>query len=135
MPKATITTPAGTKVTIEGSTEEVHELVLRLEPKSVRHPSKSTIVETGRPTTQKAIKDYILELREAGLFGETSRLGRHQECAAGGGTHRPYHHTFWCNAWSRQVAGIASLPGGARLEVCRAIIEAKSRRLADEGEG
>src|SRR3989475_9700929 len=74
MPKATITTPAGTKVTIEGSTEEVHELVLRLEPKSVRHPSKSTIVETGRPTTQKAIKDYILELREAGLLGKPQRL-------------------------------------------------------------
>jgi len=74
MPKATITTPAGTKITIEGSTEEVQELVLRLETKSARRPSKSTAFETGRVTTQKAIKDYILELRDAGLFGKPQGL-------------------------------------------------------------
>src|SRR6266566_4712319 len=96
----------------------------------VRPPSLQVHRNGNRPSNDSEGDKGLHSRTSGGRFvWETSRPGRHQECAAGGGTHRPHYHTLWCDARSRQVAGVASLPGRARLEVCRTMIGAKSGRV------
>lgn len=75
MPKATITTKDGAKVVIEGSAEEVRELLGRL-----RTPAERAKVQRKGPSESKrgkhlpSMRDGILELKEEGFFNKPKGL-------------------------------------------------------------
>lgn len=72
MAKATITQPGGAIVTIEGTPEEVEVILSRLndklpyrgKPRLKVYSSHEKVVER----RAQSVKDYIIELREGGLF-------------------------------------------------------------------
>jgi uncharacterized protein YlzI (FlbEa/FlbD family) len=75
MPKATITTGDGAKVVIEGSAQEVHDLLERF-----HNPTKQRPKGQRRKAVQKSKKslpsmtDGILELRQEGFFKKPQGL-------------------------------------------------------------
>ena len=76
MVKTAITTKGGSRVVIQGTPEEVAELVKRIEgagpePYAARSKIRAPKVRSAEPS----IKDYVLELRDGGLFKEPQRLG------------------------------------------------------------
>jgi len=75
LPKATITMPSGTVVSIEGTPEEVEAILRRLEAKS-SGPEKELDKTHSRksPAILNTVKDYIIELRETGFFKEPKSL-------------------------------------------------------------
>jgi hypothetical protein len=68
MPKATVTLGTGTKVEIEGSAEEIELLLKRIEPRREAQTSKREGRRSPRGKDSQAIRDYVIELREAGTF-------------------------------------------------------------------
>ena len=67
--RATVRTAAGTTVVVEGTPTEVEETVKRLES----HAASGVPPKRRRPSPERAargrsIKDYVLELKEAGRF-------------------------------------------------------------------
>ena len=74
--KTTITTKAGSKVIIEGTSEEVAALVKRVEgPDPEPHAARGKVHGPKAKSAEPSIKDYVLELRDGGLFKEPQRLG------------------------------------------------------------
>jgi hypothetical protein len=69
--KATVTLPSGTKVVIEGTVDEVEAVLKRYE-----RPSKklSGRLHSKGATTDRKLGDYVIELREAGLFKKPQGL-------------------------------------------------------------
>ncbi len=73
-PRVTVKLASGTKVTVEGSEDEVQRIVRDLESQSIKQ-SNGTRKKTGtKPRTNLAVKDYVLELEEAGFFKKAQRL-------------------------------------------------------------
>ncbi len=76
MVKATITMPTGTKVVVEGSTEDVERLLGRLGDDisliTKKHKRPSSTKKTSKRS--QSITDYVIELREAGLFKNPQSL-------------------------------------------------------------
>ena len=75
MPKATVKLSSGATIVVEGTAGEVEDVVRRLSLKdgggSVRQRSKKSTAAAG---AGKAIGDYVIELRESGLFKKAQGL-------------------------------------------------------------
>jgi len=74
VPKATLKLPSGTIVSIEGSVEEVEDLLHRVEGRARKGPLSEKGKKKKTKETDRAIGDYVLELREAGLFEKPQGL-------------------------------------------------------------
>lgn len=91
MPKATVATPSGAKVTVEGTNEEVIALIARLEGLGLGSgapPSGAT-----RPNSQNKSKPslpaLISEMIENGFFREPKHLGALKEALEQNGQFYP----------------------------------------------
>jgi hypothetical protein len=76
MPKATITTKDGAKVVIEGSAEEVQELLGRLHVSERRAKTGKKAAKAERKAGKRlpSMTDGILELKEEGFFNKPKGL-------------------------------------------------------------
>lgn len=78
MPKATIATPSGTKITVEGTNEEVLALIARLEGlDSAPHPRQSVASRSDSQAKSKSkpsLPGLILEMISNGFFKEPKQL-------------------------------------------------------------
>jgi hypothetical protein len=75
MPKATLKLPSGTAVEIQGTAAEIDDLLGRIDVSLGKKPKtegRKSSVNIGK--SEKAIGDYVLELREAGLFSKPQGL-------------------------------------------------------------
>ncbi len=80
MAKARITKPSGTTVVIEGSPEEVAELVKRIEGGSNLARAQKQSDVRGKPKKGKpTLSDYLVDLIEAGFFKEPKDLSAVQK--------------------------------------------------------
>jgi hypothetical protein len=79
MPKATVATPSGAKVTIEGTNDEVIALVARLEGLGEgerRHARSSTSARSNSQSKSKpTLSGLIFEMISGGFFKEPKHLG------------------------------------------------------------
>lgn len=75
MPKAIVTTEDGTKVVIEGTAEEVQELLTRLRPtgKQVK-TGKERSASRNSKKTRPSMPDSIVELKLEGFFNKPKGL-------------------------------------------------------------
>lgn len=84
--KATVKTPQGATVTIEGSVKQVRELIRALEggkePEKEKGPSGGS---KSRKKGEASIPDMLLELREAGFFKKARGLGEIKSALEGEG--------------------------------------------------
>ena len=104
MAKARITKPSGTTVVIEGSPDEVAELVKRIEggsslAKAQEQPDVHGKPKKGKPT----LPDYLADLIETGFFKEPKDLSAVQKRLAEMG--HVYHVTTLSPALLRRVRG------------------------------
>lgn len=75
MAKATMTMPSGTTVVIEGSEGEIETILRRIDKAPEKSRARTTERSKGRKgESEKALGDYVLELREAGLFEKPQGL-------------------------------------------------------------
>src|SRR2546428_8418361 len=68
MQKAKMKPASGLTITIEGSPEEIQDVVRRLEPESAKTDRRGRQGTKVDKSSERAIGDYVLELREAGFF-------------------------------------------------------------------
>jgi len=75
MPKATVKLASGGNVVVEGTAEEVEEIVRRISSAAGSRASRP-MTKAARPTkgADRAIGDYVIELRESGLFKKPQGL-------------------------------------------------------------
>src|SRR2546428_10748029 len=66
--RATMKTASGLTITIEGSPEEIQDVVRRLEPESAKTDRRGGQGTKGDKSSEKANGGYVLELREGGFF-------------------------------------------------------------------
>lgn len=80
MPKATLTTGDGTKVVIEGTAEEVRELLSKLGTPG-RKPKTGGVRKTVRTAgrTRPSMTDSIIELKLEGFFNKPKGLSEIKE--------------------------------------------------------
>lgn len=73
MAKANIDLPDGTKITIDGSVEEVAKIIglVQGNEKKVTSSKRKSLPTK---TSKKGIKDYILDLKEEGFFKERKSI-------------------------------------------------------------
>jgi hypothetical protein len=80
MAKARITRPGGTTVVIEGSPDEVAELVKRIEGGSSLANAQEQLDVRGKPKKGKpTLPDYLADLIETGFFKEPKDLSAVQK--------------------------------------------------------
>ncbi len=78
MGKASIDLPDGTKIVIEGSTDEVAKIVSLYQGNTGR-PSKRKAKAAPAKQAEPSIRDHVLELREKGFFKDKRSLASVQE--------------------------------------------------------
>jgi hypothetical protein len=71
-----MTLPSGAKVTIEGTVDDVETVLKRYEKIPAKSGTRRGAPRTSgsRSATDRALGDYIIELREAGLFKKPQGL-------------------------------------------------------------
>ncbi len=76
MAKAIYTTSSGLRVTLEGSTDEVAELVKKLAAETGGGPGHDHVGKKGdKATARRGVAGYVLALRESGYFRTPRKLG------------------------------------------------------------
>jgi hypothetical protein len=91
MPKATVATPSGAKVTIEGTNDEVVALIARLEGlDGVRRAQQSGPARSISQTKSKpSLPELISEMIGSGFFKEPKSLGALKEALEQNGQFYP----------------------------------------------
>ena len=75
MAKANIETRQGTKITVEGSSEEVAAILSSVERReSPHHSNSSTNAEQKLPESSGSLKSVILQFREDGVFNTPQKV-------------------------------------------------------------
>lgn len=90
MPKATVATPSGAKITIEGTSEEVVALVAKLERLDRPASSSSGATRPGSSTKSKrSLPTLISEMISNRFFSEPKHLGALKEALEQNGQFYP----------------------------------------------
>ena len=74
MPKANIETKSGTKITIEGNSEEISDIVSVIQRRESGQPTRSPTKTTTSKNKVTSLTDLIIEMREEGYFDKPQGL-------------------------------------------------------------